>query len=99
MNRLTTILFCVACVVLHGCSVINNSNSITAEKILGNPNYQAICYGGYRNCSRDTVATVNEIKDDLRILAAMNIKVLRTYNVHYKEINHLLQAITQLKQE
>ena len=99
MKRLTTILFCIACFVLHGCSAVNNSNTITAENILGNPNYPAICYGSYRNCSRDTVATVNEIKDDLKILSAMNIKVLRTYNVHYKEINHLLQAITELKQE
>ncbi len=99
MKRLTTILFCIACFVLHGCSAVNNSNTITAENILGNPNYPAICYGSYRNCSRDTVATVKEIKEDLKILAAMNIRVLRTYNVHYKEINYLLQAITELKQE
>lgn len=99
MNFIKSILFCTICYVLLSCSAINTNNAITAENILGNPNYQAICYGGYRKCTRDTVATVNEIKDDLKILAAMNIKVLRTYNVHYEEINHLLQAITELKQE
>lgn len=99
MKRLTTILFCIACVLIHSCSPINNNNTITAKNILGNPNYQAICYGGYRKCNRDTIATVEEIKDDLKILAAMNIKVVRTYNVHYKEINHLLKAITELKIE
>ncbi|MCX6209139.1 MAG: glycosyl hydrolase family 17 [Bacteroidetes bacterium] len=73
------------------------SNEITAAHILGNPKYQAICYGGYRTCTRDVVPTVEEIKDDLKILSAMNIKVLRTYNVHHKEIDNLLEAIEQLK--
>lgn len=72
---------------------------ITAEKILGNADYQAICYGGYRTTSRDTVPTVAEIKEDMKILAAMKIKIIRTYNVHFKEIHNLLQAITELKKE
>lgn len=76
-----------------------NPAKITAANILGNPKYQAICYGGYRNCIRQIVPTVAEIKDDLKILEAMNIKVLRTYNVHHKEIHHLLEAITELKKE
>jgi len=72
---------------------------VTAEKILGNSNYKAICYGGYRTCTRDVVPTVAEIKDDLKILAAINIKVLRTYNVHHREIINLLLAIRELKNE
>ncbi len=75
------------------------ASKITAAIILGNPKYQAICYGGYRSCTRKIVPSVSEIKDDLNILAAMNIKVLRTYNVHHQEINNLLEAITQLKKE
>lgn len=74
-------------------------NEITAEKILGNPKYKAICYGGYRTPTRDIVPTVEEIKDDLKILSALQYKVLRTYNVHRKEVHHLLEAITQLKKE
>ncbi|CAN1561389.1 hypothetical protein MCETHM1_02663 [Flavobacteriaceae bacterium] len=72
---------------------------MTAEKILGNPNYQAMCYGGYRGKSRDIEPTVSQIIDDLRILSAINIKVLRTYNVHHTEISNLLKAIRSIKKE
>lgn len=72
---------------------------ITAKEILGNPNYQAICYGGYRKNTREIEPTIAEIKEDLKILAALNIKIVRTYNVHYKEVSNLLEAITQLKKE
>lgn len=74
-------------------------NNITAETILGNPDYQAICYGGYRTPSRDVTPSVPEIKDDMKILAALKFKIVRTYNVHYKEISNLLTAITELKKE
>lgn len=73
--------------------------TITAEKILGNTGYQGICYGGYRTTSRDTVPAVSEIKEDMKLLAAMKIKIIRTYNVHFKEVHNLLQAITELKKE
>jgi hypothetical protein len=74
-----------------------NSKDITAKEILGNPNYQAICYGGFRAKSRNVEPTVSQITEDLRILSAMNIKVLRTYNVQYKEVSNLLSAIRALK--
>ncbi len=73
------------------------SNKMNAEKILGNSNYQAICYGGYRTQTRAKHPTIAEIKEDLKILSAMNIKILRTYNVHYEEVSNLLIAITELK--
>lgn len=75
------------------------SNQMTAEKILGNVNYQAICYGGYRTNTREKQPTIAEIKDDLKLLFAMNIKVIRTYNVHYAEVTTILKAITELKKE
>lgn len=75
------------------------SKEITAQMILGNTNYQAICYGGYRTNSREIQPTIAEIKEDLKLLSAINIKVLRTYNVHYKEVSNLLKAITELKKE
>ena len=71
----------------------------TAADILGNPNYQAISYGGYRTTSRDTVPSVDQIKDDMRILSAIDVKILRTYNTELAELPNLLQAITELKQE
>ena len=46
----------------------------TAADILGNPNYQAISYGGYRAISRDTIPSVDQIKDDMRILSAIDVK-------------------------
>lgn len=90
-------LFFVSCSHYKTTSLV--SNKMTAEKLLGNANYQGICYGGYRTASRDVEPTVSEIKDDLKILAAMNIKFIRTYNVHHKEAGNLLKAITELKQE
>jgi exo-beta-1,3-glucanase (GH17 family) len=77
----------------------NKNKIITAANILGNPTYKAICYGGYRNCNRTDEPTVEQIKDDLKILAALKIKVLRTYNVHHTEIKNLLIAIAELKKE
>ena len=76
-----------------------NSKKITAKDILGNSKYQAISYGGYRTNSRDVEPTIAQITEDLKILAAMNIKVLRTYNVHHSEAANLLKAIRALKKE
>jgi exo-beta-1,3-glucanase (GH17 family) len=75
------------------------STDITAEKIVGDPSYQAMCYGGYRDKTRDIEPTVSQITDDLRLLSAMNIKVLRTYNVHHTDTSNLLKAIRALKKE
>ena len=75
--------------------------AITAEHILGNPDYLAISYGGYREQSRENQPTIKELKEDLKILSAMGIKVLRTYNVQ-PELPHaanVLEAIHQLKKE
>lgn len=73
----------------------------SAEQLLANPTkYPAFCYGGFRKASRDQVPSVEEIKEDLRILAAMKVKLLRTYNTQqFKHAEHLLQAIKELKVE
>jgi len=73
------------------------SREMTAEKLLGNTEHQGICYGGYRTQTREKQPTINEIKEDLKILSALNIKVIRTYNVHYEEAANILKAITELK--
>ena len=72
---------------------------VTAKEILGNPNYLAISYGGYRKTSRDIQPTMAQIKQDLLILAALKIKVIRTYNVHLAEVSTILKAIESLKKE
>ncbi|MBK8566872.1 MAG: glycosyl hydrolase family 17 [Saprospiraceae bacterium] len=76
-----------------------NKKALTAKDILGNPNYLAISYGGYRETSREIQPTVEQLKEDLKILAAMNIKVLRTYNTKFAEASNLLKAIHELKQK
>ena len=99
MNKFLFIIVClfVACSPLKKAGV--QANKMTAPKLLGNVHYQGICYGGYRTATRDVEPTVAEIKDDLKILAAMNIKFVRTYNVHHKEASNLLTAISELKKE
>lgn len=102
MNKSIILSLLVFMTLLFGSCKSSNSamtNDVTAEKILGNPNYQAICYGGYRDKTRDVESTVSQITEDLKILSAMNIKVLRTYNVHHTEAANLLKAIRALKKE
>lgn len=69
-----------------------------AAEILGNPAYPAFSYGGYRNTSRQIEPSVNDLKEDLRIMEAMGIKIIRTYNTQlFPQIGNLLQAISELK--
>ena len=77
----------------------NKNLELTAKEILGNSKYQAMCYGGYRTKTRAVVPTISQIKEDLRLLSAIHINVLRTYNVHYNEVSNLLKAIRELKKE
>ncbi|NNK30025.1 MAG: glycosyl hydrolase family 17 [Flavobacteriaceae bacterium] len=72
---------------------------VTAKEILGNPDYLAISYGGYRTKTRDNQPTIDELKDDMKILHAMGIRVLRTYNVHLAQASNLLKVISDLKKE
>ena len=96
-------LISIGILVLVSCSPHKQKQlataKVTAGQLLGNVNYRAICYGGYRTSTREVVPSVAEIKEDMRLLAAMNIKLVRTYNVHYRETANLLSAITELKAE
>ena len=65
---------------------------ITAKEILGNKDYPAISYGGYRKISRDLQPTVDEIKEDLKILSSVGYRVLRTYNVHFEHASNVLKS-------
>ena len=80
-------------------NIAKEQSSMNAKDILGNPDYLAISYGGYREISRDNQPTIPELKEDMKILAAMNVKILRTYNVHLDQASNLLEAIKQLKEE
>lgn len=76
-----------------------SSIQITAEEILGNPEYQAISFGAYRDTTRDIQPTIPQLKEDVKILHAMGVRLLRTYNVHYDEAENLLKAIREIREE
>ena len=71
----------------------------TASMILGNPNYPAISYGGYRERTRDVQPSVDDVKEDMRILHAAGFRILRTYDTHLDLAKNTLEAIKQIKIE
>ncbi len=75
-----------------------NQKEVTAKDILGNRDYLAICYEGYREKSRELQPTIPQLQEDLKILSAMGIKIARTYNVQLPHASNLLKAIHELKQ-
>lgn len=97
-NRKSYIIF-ITLMTLFSCNSSHSPKNLTAADILGNPDYQAICYGGYRQNTREITPTLEEVKEDLLILEAMNIKIIRTYNVHLPEIEVILEAIRSLQNE
>ena len=96
---LTTLISFLLVTLMFSCSQSPEQIGKTAAEILGNPEYQAISYAGYRELSRDIQPTIPQLKEDMKILSAMGIKLLRTYNVYYDETANLLQAISEMKQE
>ncbi|MAU15146.1 MAG: glycosyl hydrolase family 17 [Muricauda sp.] len=80
-------------------NTVNQELKLTAKDILGNPKYMAISYGGYRTKTRDEQPTLSELKEDMKILAAMGIGMLRTYNVQKPHASNVLKAINELKEE
>ena len=78
---------------------MQSPKELTASDILSNPEYLAISYGGYRTRTRDNQPTIDELKDDLKIMSALGIKVLRTYNVQLPHAPNIVKAISELKAE
>ncbi len=71
----------------------------SAAEILGNANYLAMSFGGYRQKTRDIQPTIAELKEDMKILSAMGVKIIRTYHTKLPHAGNVLRAIRQLKQE
>jgi len=78
---------------------VKEQSNLSAKDMLGNPNFLAISYGGYRHVDHDIEPTLDELKEDMQILAAMGIKIVRTYKVHFPQASNLLKVISDLKQE
>ena len=97
LSLVTFLVLISACT--HTEKVESKQMRMTAKEILGNPDYQAISYGGYRTKTRDRQPTIDQLKEDLQIMYAMDIRLLRTYNVHLPHASNLLAAIRALQKE
>ena len=98
--RSAVLLVCL--VLLGGCSRGSGDGESTGEDLLGNPAVTAISYSGHRLVPRsvENTPSVEQTKEDLRIMAAMGIGLLRTYNTTiYPHTERILQAIRELKEE
>jgi exo-beta-1,3-glucanase (GH17 family) len=79
-----------------------NYTLYTGEKLLGNNTYPAISYSGDRKNPRtlENSPPLEDIKEDLKILQAMGVKLLRTYNtVEFPQSERILKSIRELKKE
>ena len=76
---------------------MQNNRNLTAKELLNKPDYLAMSYGGYRKTSRDFQPSIKDLKEDLKLMHAMGIRVLRTYNVHLPHAANVLKAIKELK--
>ena len=96
---LSILMISIGCVNKTEKETVIKEKQITAAEILGNPDYLAISFGGYRDMDHSIEPAIDQLKEDLKILEAMGIKVLRTYKVHLPQATNLLQAIRELKKE
>ena len=91
--------FIISLFLLVSCSQSGDlSMDKSAKEFIGNPDYPAISYGGYRGKSREQQPTVNEIKEDLLIMHAQGFRVFRTYDLHHPFAENTLKAIREIKQ-
>ena len=72
---------------------------LSVKDILGNPQYLAMSYGGYRYADHSIEPTLDELKEDMKILHALGVRMVRTYKVHKPQAENLLKAISELKQK
>ncbi|UAM99181.1 glycosyl hydrolase family 17 [Polaribacter litorisediminis] len=98
------LIFMISCVKTEkkDDKILNTKKELTAADILGNPDYLAISYGGYREKSREEgQPTIAQLKEDLKLMHTMGIRIIRTYNVQPKlpHAANILEAISQLKKE
>ncbi len=90
--------------IMFSCNGSNNKTvkkrpNLTAKDILGNPKYLAMSYGGYRDKNHDIEPTIAELKEDMKLLSAMGVGIVRTYKLHLPHAFNLVKAIKTLKEE
>jgi exo-beta-1,3-glucanase (GH17 family) len=91
-------LFLISFFLIVSCSKSGDLvMSKNAKDIIGNNNYPAISYGGYRGKSREVQPSIEDIKEDLQIMFAQGFRVIRTYDLHHPFAENTLKAISELK--
>jgi exo-beta-1,3-glucanase (GH17 family) len=76
------------------------SQSPSAAELFDSGALRAIAYGGYRSATRAEVPSVDDIKEDLKILSGLGFKMIRTYNTQqYDETRRIFLAIEALQAE
>lgn len=91
-------LFLISFFLIASCSKSGGLvMSKNAKDIIGNNNYPAISYGGYRGKSREVQPSIEDIKEDLQIMFAQGFRVIRTYDLHHPFAENTLKAISELK--
>ena len=78
---------------------MQTTGQVTAKQILGNPDYLAMSYGGYRDKDHSIEPTIAELKEDMKLMSAIGVKILRTYKVHLPHASNVLKAISEIKKE
>jgi exo-beta-1,3-glucanase (GH17 family) len=102
MKASNYLLICVISIFMWSCNTNTKTkepNQVTAKDILGNPNYLAMSYGGYRHVDHGIEPTLDELKEDMKLLSAMGVGMLRTYKLHLPHSTNLIKAISELKKE
>ncbi|MGC9451732.1 MAG: glycosyl hydrolase family 17 [Oceanipulchritudo sp.] len=85
--------------LLNGCKV--ETGEPEAEAMLGNAEYLAMSYSGWRTTQRadELCPTVAEIREDLLLMEAMGVRMIRTYNTQlFPQTERILAAIRELKE-
>lgn len=91
-------LFLISFFLIASCSKSGDLvMSKNAKDIIGNNSYPAISYGGYRGKSREIQPSIEDIKEDLKIMFAQGFRVIRTYDLHHPFAENTLKAISELK--
>ncbi len=105
MNRNLILMMSVLLIVaygLTGCQTPGRQGPEPgAEELLGDPAYRAISYSGWRSDRRadELCPDVGQLKEDLRIMHAMGLRFIRTYNTQlYPQTERTLEAIAELKE-
>ena len=80
---LFVLMMCQACTSQK--TMISNKQK-TAKDILGNPDYLAISYGGYRHENRDKQPTIDQLKEDQK--TALLLRCMQDFS--FSEIGDIL---------